>query len=602
MAYITPAAADAVIGYDSAWEQLSTAAKEVFLERATSRIEAIPFAEDARLTRPRYVNGVETGATALIPKALIIAVAQLGLWYSRNTDQGFHQSAPDAEFDQSPLRDLPLSVRNALMPFVTAQIRSAEGGDAPAVTQGGSALDYGDEEAEVANTGGTGPQGPAGPQGPVGPVGPIGPTGPKGDKGDPGAQGPAGATGATGPKGDKGDKGDQGDTGPTGPQGPAGAGASLTISAGSNISTAVSGSVVTVAATVSPVKGILAGSNVTVSSANGVYTINSAGQGGGGGTPGPNSVGPAQLQTNAVQTRHIVDGSVTSAKIAAKSVTAGKVNLSGGGGASSAVHFLGYQGSGSNQPAQDLALQGGTAISFSKSGGVITINAHLENLAARSVKPATLNATNSPTSGQVPSFDSNASFTWITPGTGTGTPADGSITTAKLATGAVTAAKIASNTITSTQIAANAIGNSELGSGAVQATNIAGGAVGSTQIATNAITNSKIADGAIDTAEIQDNAITSAKLDGTIIGSTNLVDGAVITGKIADGAVTASKIGADEVGAFQMNIARGTTSRSPLPATCSPSARLGARGAAAAAGPSTSRPSRSRWRGSRPPR
>lgn len=84
--------------------------------------------------------------------------------------------------------------------------------------------------------GSTGPQGPKGdtglagaqgPQGPQGEPGPVGPIGPQGPQGIPGEQGPKGDKGDTGPQGIPGTsgdglKGDKGDTGDTGPMGPAG--------------------------------------------------------------------------------------------------------------------------------------------------------------------------------------------------------------------------------------------------------------------------------------------------------------------------------------------------------------------------------------------
>ena len=104
---------------------------------------------------------------------------------------------------------------------------------------------------------------------------------------------------------------------------------------------------------------------VLTSDGDGSFSWTAKGGGGPGGTPADGSITTAKLADEAVTTAKIDDGAVTAAKI----------TLSGGGGDSGALHILGYQGSGSNQPAGNLSLVAGTNVGFSKSGDVITINA-----------------------------------------------------------------------------------------------------------------------------------------------------------------------------------------------------------------------------------
>ena len=146
-----------------------------------------------------------------------------------------------------------------------------------------------------------------------------------------------------------------------------------------------------------------------------------------------------------------------------------------------------------------------------------------------------------------------------------GTPADGSITTAKLADDAVTQAKIASGAVGSVEIADDAvtqakvgsaaIGTTELAADAVTQAKIASGAVGTTELADDAVTQAKVADDAIGGAQLKtSNAAADGKLlasDGTDFtyvdapaGGTP-ADGSITTAKLADDAVTKAKLNAD---------------------------------------------------------
>ncbi len=78
------------------------------------------------------------------------------------------------------------------------------------------------DKGDTGDTGSTGPQGIQGPTGATGDQGPTGPTGPTGPKGDTGDQGIQGVQGEQGPQGAQGVQGVQGDVGPTGPTGPKG--------------------------------------------------------------------------------------------------------------------------------------------------------------------------------------------------------------------------------------------------------------------------------------------------------------------------------------------------------------------------------------------
>jgi len=79
----------------------------------------------------------------------------------------------------------------------------------------------------------------------------------------------------------------------------------------------------------------------------------------------------------------------------------------------------------------------------------------------------------------------------------------------------------ADDSVTAAKIAADAVGSSEIAADAVGSSEIAADAVGSSEIAANAVGSSELADDAVDTAAIADNAVTLAKMahgtDGNLI-------------------------------------------------------------------------------------
>ena len=128
-------------------------------------------------------------------------------------------------------------------------------------------------------------------------------------------------------------------------------------------------------------------------------------------------------------------------------------------------------------------------------------------------------------------------YTLVIADAGVSTPADGSVTTGKIANLAVTTAKLetssnASTGVTTIKIADSAVTTAKL--------------VDSSSTTTG-VTTAKIADDAVTTAKILNLAVTTAKLESYSSGSTGvttakIADLAVTTAKLADGAVTDVKI------------------------------------------------------------
>jgi hypothetical protein len=97
--------------------------------------------------------------------------------------------------------------------------------------------------------------------------------------------------------------------------------------------------------------------------------------------------------------------------------------------------------------------------------------------------------------------------------TAVNTPADGSVTTVKLATQAVTNDKIAPNAITADKIEDNAITTSEIQDNAVTTDKILDLAVTSDKIEDDAISNIKILNNSVNNPKIEDGAVSFNKLD-----------------------------------------------------------------------------------------
>jgi hypothetical protein len=117
---------------------------------------------------------------------------------------------------------------------------------------------------------------------------------------------------------------------------------------------------------------------------------------------------------------------------------------------------------------------------------------------------------------------------------GVSTPADGSVTTVKIADYNVA-------------IAGTGVTTAKIVDGAITSAKIANGTIGEADIADSAITSAKIANGTIVAGDIADGAITSAKiLDGTI-AAVDIANGAVTTDKIGTGTIVNNNIASNTI-------------------------------------------------------
>jgi len=205
---------------------------------------------------------------------------------------------------------------------------------------------------------------------------------------------------------------------------------------------------------------------------------------------GVDAVTNAKLADNAVNTAQIVSSAISAAKIATGAVTNTKL--------------------------------GTDAVTNAKLADNAVATAQLANNAITSTKISD----NAITTGKI---NANA------------------ITTAKINAGAITADTIATNAITAVKINADAVTADKVAANAIVANNITANAITSEKIIADAITTAKINAGAITADTIATNAITAVKINADAITSDKIAANAITSAKITAGAIVAGKLAADSI-------------------------------------------------------
>ena len=226
--------------------------------------------------------------------------------------------------------------------------------------------------------------------------------------------------------------------------------------------------------------------------------------------------GEVFIKANGISATQILDGAVTTVKIADNAVTAGKI-LNG------------------NVTTVKIADD---AVTYAKLQNLVTANRVLGStstgLIGETQVQTAMIATNAVTTAKI--LNSNVTTAKI---------ADVAVTAAKIATNAVTATKISSGAVTTDKIAADAVTYAKL-QNLVTANRVLGststGLIGETQVQT-----AMIAAGAVTDNKIPDDAILSRHYSAGSIDPEHLASNAVTEIKIASNAVTSGKIAADAV-------------------------------------------------------
>lgn len=211
------------------------------------------------------------------------------------------------------------------------------------------------------------------------------------------------------------------------------------------------------------------------------------------------------IAPNAVQSKHIKNGSITSADLAANSVTTKQIKAGSVNGTKLTAGSVGT-----------AQIADGSITAADLAPGTIP------------APPAIVPPPNQLTTGAVTSA----------------IIADGTITAADIAPGTVTATQIAAGTIAATQLGTASVAADELADDAVTSSKVLNGTILAADIAADAVTATQIATGAVTGAKILDATITSADIAPGAVSTASIADGSVATNKLADGSVTGAKLSA----------------------------------------------------------
>ena len=131
MAYISLTRANSILtseGGPDEWTRGTTQNRQQYLERATRRIETIPFDGDGVLytVRPRFTNGTVTESDPPVDIAygLEVAVTLLAAHYAINPLSQYRDLPGVGDGLSSPISDLPITVQTAIWPFLTREMKA----------------------------------------------------------------------------------------------------------------------------------------------------------------------------------------------------------------------------------------------------------------------------------------------------------------------------------------------------------------------------------------------------------------------------------------------------------------------------------------------
>lgn len=267
----------------------------------------------------------------------------------------------------------------------------------------------------------------------------------------------------------------------------------------------------------------------------------------------------SSIATNAVTTIKIADANVTTAKLADGSVTNAKIapatieasRLANGSVVTAALADAGITSAKFATGAVNTVAIADAAVTNAKIADATIVYAKL-NLADGSVPGAKIT-------------DSSITSAKIVDGTiATADLADASVTSAKIATSGVTAGKIdtdavttatiASAAVTAAKLASEAVGTAALATSGITSAKFAAGAVDTTALGASAVTNDKIANSTIAYAKLNlaDGDVPGTKITSATISGLQLATGGVLTTNIADSAITNAKIAASGIEAGKL--------------------------------------------------
>jgi len=278
------------------------------------------------------------------------------------------------------------------------------------------------------------------------------------------------------------------------------------------------------------------------------------------------SITGAKFTDNSITTEKIADGSVTAAKLADGSITGSKLadgaissaTMIADGiitGAKLAIGSIGTSLLDASAVTMDKLASGAVTMDKLADSSIGTSEIVDGSITATKMGPDSVsgaNIINGTITGQKIAkssitgdslLDGTITAVKLAPGTVTGTLIDvSSITMDKIATGAITTPKFADLAVSTGKLADASVTSEKIASGAVTSDKLAAGSVTTTNIVDGAVTTAKIINYAVTTAKIADDAITTDKIADLSITDTKLNTGSVTTDKIAGNAIVTAKI------------------------------------------------------------
>jgi hypothetical protein len=256
-------------------------------------------------------------------------------------------------------------------------------------------------------------------------------------------------------------------------------------------------------------------------------------------------VGSATGNFTNVAVGDIVDGAITSVKIAADAVTNAKIAVDAIQGDVIAAGAIVATKIGSDAVTTAKIADGAVTEAVIAAGAITTTKISDDaittaKIAANQITASEI-ATNTITAGQIAS-DAITTDELAANSITSAKIAANQITASEIAAGTIVADNIATNAITAVKINADAVTADKVAANAIVAANIVGGTITADELASNSVTADKITSNAITTDKINADAITTAKIAAGQITATEIASGTITATQIASNTITADRI------------------------------------------------------------
>lgn len=234
--------------------------------------------------------------------------------------------------------------------------------------------------------------------------------------------------------------------------------------------------------------------------------------------------------TGQITSTQITDNAITSPKIQAGAVIAGKVAADAITATEIAANAI-----------TSAEINAGAVITAKLAANAVTAN----EIAANAVTSVKINA-GAVIAGKV-AADAIAANEIAADAITASEIAANAVTASEISANAVTAGKINANAVTANEIAADSVGASEIVADSITASEIAANAITASEIAANAVTAAKIIANAVTADKIQAEAVSAEKILANTITSDQIMAASIIAESIAAEAITAEKIAAGTI-------------------------------------------------------